>query len=446
MSTPVKNLSTRTGVPHTKTKTRPRDLPDALDELEAPPQAETKTTALVKAYERRTARVSTTRLHDLVRFIDRAPKSTNGYLEYDQHIQITTPGESTLRFTVVSRNDEVHCGHIRYDGEAQTMGNAFGGDHNFTVERGPFTSLVRDLPKGRVAHLAHKKDTLRVECETSTYEFRTDFEVATADDFDDARVLGDDAPATGFFDTKATKNTFWFVHSHLSNDSLRPAMTCAVTDEYEGEQMLVGTDGHGLSLCPIKGGEFPSQMMIPQSAFQAVRGMHGDSVTIRSTDEDQPRHTLQCGNERFSWTEPDEAYPDWRNVIPDNETGRFAVLSPDEMLDAVNRIKKHTSTGVAQIVLELPRKGTPRLVADATETGLDITDGVEKLPFTEYDGPGCKVALNPKFLHRVIKSMKRPPVVFHHSAPRDNGTLHRALTVEGRTGRRALIMPMLLES
>lgn len=444
MSTPSVSDS-----PAPATKTKPvEEIPDAIDDLEAPPSDQTETTALVKAHPVKEARASTTRLQDIVKFIDRAPKTTgmSSYRPMDTQVVISTPEVGILRFTVFSSADNVDCGFIRFDGDAQTDGDGFVGSDRLILDRDPFTRLIRDLPVGRVARFRHKKDTLRVDCENSTYRFATRDESTTAIPSDEkVTVLGDETRQKGFFDLKATKNTFWFVHSHLSNDSLRPAMTCAVTDEHKGKDVLVGTDGHGLSLCPLRG-SFPTGMMIPQVAFQAVRGMHGDAVTIRqSPEDDATRYTFECGNERFSWSEPGESFPNWRNVVPDNEAGEWSIYSPDEMLSAVERIKPHCPDMTNHVIVELPRHGNPRLVADATESDVSDEDGIEELPFTEYDGPGCAVGLNTKYLHRVVKSMKKPPVVFDHSEPKGDGTLNRALTAHDRSGRHALIMPVMID-
>lgn len=419
-------------------QTQVATMPDmGSDDLDLSHLTVKRTTALAPRPKTRFT-ASTTAIYNVVKFIRRAPDG--GYSDDD--VVLSKPRDGVIRMSIFSTGDGADVGWIRFDGDVQAGDVHFGDHEQVAVPRPKFCKLMGDLPQGRVASFSVDDHTLHIDCEDSHYDLGLGDEGKVPDD-DDVLVLGDQDTRAGFFDTQGTKREFDFVRRHLSNDSMRPAMMCAVIEEFRGEQVLVGTDGHGLGTAPLRG-EFPQGMMMPGVAFWAVNGMHGDAVTLRVRDGDPDRYTMICGPMRFSWSSPQETFPNWRNVIPsDNEAGTWTVYSPDQMKTVIDRIKGFCEDGTRRIDIELPRGGVPRLRASKT---VSSNKGVEELPFTEYSGSGAKLSFNVDYLRRVFCSLTSdPPVRLHHTEPKANGNVAKALTASDRNGRFALIMPVLRE-
>jgi len=398
--------------------------------------------------------VTTAEIDRVRKFLKRAPDG--GWSSaYANQLVLTNENAGKLTLTALGMGDSSSggTGILRFSADVQASEAMIPPSESIVIQRDIFLKLVRSLEDGEMMRIRRGALHVTVEADLSMYSFPL-----FGGDMPEAGEATGGEPV-GFVDKAALYHDLNFIGRQVSTDSMRPGMQFAKVDEWNGDTVLVATDGHTLASAPLQG-DLPDGLMIPMDAFDVFRGMHANALTLyRSTtgkktmadDEADPtdetiRYTLVGGDERFSWTAADESFPDWKSLCrqarQDADEGTLLIYDVGDFVDALGRLSLVTGGMNDTVLLRLSPGHQPRAEAEDVEQS---HNGQEELPMTTYNGTGALAAFNVTLALRLFKELDSP-VRLRHAEPSDDGTLDRAMYVTDRRGRMALLMPVLYDA
>lgn len=397
-------------------------------------------------------KVTTAEIDRVRKFLKRAPEGSWSS-EYANQLIFTNERHGKLTLAAHGMGEGPDTGIQRFAADVQASEAMIPPGESIVIQRDIFLDLVQSLEDGEMMRIRRGALHVTVEADLSMYSFPL-----FGQDMPEAEEAVD-GEAVGFVDKAALYHDLNFIGRQVSTDSMRPGMRFAKVDEWKGNTCLVATDGHTLATAPLQG-DLPHGLMIPMDAFGVFRGMHANALTLyraptgektMANDEADPtdekmRYTLVGGDERFSWTETDETYPDWKSMARtarnDADAGTMLVYDVGDFVDALKRLSLVTGGVNDTVVLRLSPGTQPRAEAENVE---ESHHGQEELPMTKYDGKGALAAFNVNLALRLFKELDSP-VRIRHAEPSDDGTLNRALYVTDRSDRTALLMPVLYDA
>jgi hypothetical protein len=184
------------------------------------------------------------------------------------------------------------------------------------------------------------------------------------------------------------------------------ALSCASTDEtrhilrgaffaYEGATpQVVGTDGRCLYAEALQSLELNRSFVLPASPLLGWKGFaHDWHLKVSQSRKDPVMLRLTAGPWVFTTPAVEGNYPNWQQVVPDLSTRPNRItLGPDD-LAALREIN-------GEACAFLCRDGRVAFASQQKDNGqwrlLESRD-------SRCKGPGCRVALDPKFLRRALE-------------------------------------------
>lgn len=246
----------------------------------------------------------------------------------------------------------------------------------------------------------------------------------------------------GFYDKRTMHSDSALVQKNTADDALRPAMKNATVRELDGQTHLIGTDGHRLVCTPIEG-RVPAGLMLPRWTLHAQRLFHNSNVRIGAVpgaDDDRRRILFKCGDEAFSFLEPDEKYPNWQAVIPTGPfNGTLQLNRPEETVGILERLEQVRSDQSVNKHVRLELSGES--VVATNEADHYDSGGTETIDSASYGGPDAAVGVNSEYLSSLVAFLD-PPVRIRLQVK--DGTTKRAMILRDAAGRMCLLMPVML--
>ena len=127
---------------------------------------------------------------------------------------------------------------------------------------------------------------------------------------------------------------------------------------------------------------------------------------------------FKFANYSFSSVLIDEKFPDYRRVIPANQSNKF-IIQKSDLIDALKRVSLMIyDKSVGKLFFEL-NPGVLRITSTKSELGY----ADEEIP-CEYSGEAVKMAFNYKYIDEPLKSMNSDRIVIEFSEPTRAVTMH----------------------
>jgi len=186
----------------------------------------------------------------------------------------------------------------------------------------------------------------------------------------------------------------------ISDDETRYFMNGVYFEKTENKFCMVATDGRRLAFIEKAAKEDIkdfSGIIVPPKILNVVmkragdEGMAGISVTDRTI-------FIQFGSYKLSSILIEGQFPNYRRVIPDNQSNHFTV-NRLEMLDALRRVSLLVEQKSHRVYLGLS-SGTASIYCEEN----DIGTAREEIP-CKYEGDDLSIALNYRYLEEPFKVM-----------------------------------------
>ncbi len=316
------------------------------------------------------------------------PKSTLYVLE---HLRLVADGD-TLELTATDTELTI----------AARMPAHVAASGALLVPARRFYDVVRALPEQDSCTLTSTDTKLILETEHARYEFPT--------------LPPEEFPETAT-PHEASTITLPSTDAHLiascvayaaSTEQYRPAMT-GVKFEIDDSLTAVATDGYRLAMLSlaIGGGSSRAEAIVPARVVELLGKTEGD-VTIGFSNT---HVIISTTNANITARLIDEAFPEWRNVLPRDNT-KHATINRQELLRAVKRVALFT-TASSQLVRFHFESGSVLLTVTDVDTGAEAQERVE----CSYDSEPFDIGFNAKFITEALAHLPSELAVLKLSNP-----------------------------
>jgi len=263
-----------------------------------------------------------------------------------------------------------------------------------TVYGDKFNGILNSIPDGEIEF---DQDNTKINIKTAVKKARFQLKCIASDKFPEFTAGGSDSFEIPIRDLKEMIQQTIFA---ISDDETRYFMNGVFFEKAEDKFIMVATDGRRLAYitkpAPAGVAEF-SGIIIPPKILNIVlkragdEGMAGISVTDKTI-------FIQFGSYKLSSVLIEGQFPNYRRVIPDNQTYYFNVSRLD-VLDALRRVSLLVEQKSHRVYLELS-SGTASIFCEEN----DIGNAREEIP-CQYEGEDLSIALNYRYLEEPFKVM-----------------------------------------
>jgi len=282
---------------------------------------------------------------------------------------------------------------------------------SITVYGDKFFGILNSVPDGEIEF---EQVENKINIKTSAKRARFQLKSIASDKFPEFSASGQE-----FFEIpiKELKDMIEETIFAISDDETRYFMNGVYFEKAEGKFVMVATDGRRLAFINknVSGiSDFPG-IIIPPKILNIVlkragdEGMAGISITDKII-------FIQFGSYRLSSVLIDGQFPNYRRVIPENQTKSFTVKR-HEMLDALKRVSLLVEQKSHRLYLAL----SPGVVSIYCEEN-DIGNAREEIPCV-YDGEEVTIALNYRYLEEPFKVMNAEEISVLFSDPNKTITI-----------------------
>jgi DNA polymerase-3 subunit beta len=341
------------------------------------------------------------------------PKSTLYVLE---HVRLTADGDR-LELTATDTELTISChvpAHIAAGGAV-------------LVPARKFYDVVRALPDDLSCELTVTDSKLRLKTAIGHY----DFPILNADEFPELPEASHAASVT--ISSEDARMIAECVAYAASDEQYRPAMT-GVKFELDAELVAVATDGYRLATLTLPLGTSGDGMhaIVPARVVQLLSKVDGD-VTLGFGNT---HAIIATATEHITTRLIDESYPQWRNVLPSDNT-KLALIDRGALLKAIRRVALFTSAA-SQLVRFVWANDTLTLSVTDSETGAHAEEQLE----CTYSAEPLEIGFNHKYITEALAHLPSERVQLAFSLP----TRAVLITPEKQQELRItkLVMPMRL--
>lgn len=226
-----------------------------------------------------------------------------------------------------------------------------------------------------------------------------------------------------------------------SNDELRPAMTGVYVNLTETNTTFVGTDGHKLiryrrvDVATDNG----NSIIIPRKGLNLLKNTLPAENTSVTLDFNVSNAFFKFGNIKMICRLIDERYPDYENVIP-NDNPIKMTIDRMEMLSSLKRIAIYANKTTHQVRLKIT--GSELLIS---AEDLDFSNEANERLACDHDGEDIEIGFNAKFLIEMLTNLESKDVEFHLSAPNRAGLIIPS-EQDNEEDILMLVMPVMLNN
>jgi DNA polymerase-3 subunit beta len=193
-----------------------------------------------------------------------------------------------------------------------------------------------------------------------------------------------------------------------TTEQYRPAMT-GVKFEIGSEFVAVATDGYRLATVSMPVGSSGSQIeaIVPARVVELLAKAESD-VTIGLG---KTHALIESDGQRIVTRLIDEAYPQWRNVLP-SSSDKFATLDRQVLLKALRRVALLASNTSQLVRFRFDGTNLVLIVTDA-DTGAHAEEALE----CEYTGEPIEIGFNSKYIIEALAHLPSQRVTMAMTAP-----------------------------
>ncbi len=231
-----------------------------------------------------------------------------------------------------------------------------------------------------------------------------------------------------------------------STDELRPAMTGVYVNLNGADSTFVATDGHRLIRYRRDdiGSDAKSPIIIPRKALTLLRSVLPTenvsvSVKFNASNAFFRFAGTSGGNIEMVCRLIDERYPDYENVIPQDNNNEMSV-NRTALLSSLKRIAIYANKTTHQVRLKVTDN---QLHVSAEDIDFS-NEASESIP-CEHQGDELEIGFNAKFLIEMLSNLDTDEVIFKFSQPNRAGLIVPS-EKEEHEDVLMLVMPVMLNN
>ena len=300
---------------------------------------------------------------------------------------------------------------------------------------------LKNLPEQPVTFNIDES-TYNIEIQSDNGRYRLSGENAT--DFPKVPLVEDGFEVSMPSDVlaNAVSNTIFAT----STDELRPAMTGVYVNLNGADSTFVATDGHRLIRYRRDdiGSDAKSPIIIPRKALTLLRSVlpsENVSVSIKfnSSNAFFRFAGTSGGNIEMVCRLIDERYPDYENVIPQDNNNEMSV-DRAALLSSLKRIAIYANKTTHQVRLKVSDN---QLHVSAED--IDFSNEASESIACEHQGDELEIGFNARFLIEMLSNLDTDEVIFKFSQPNRAGLIVPS-DKEEHEDVLMLVMPVMLNN
>ncbi|MGR3811233.1 DNA polymerase III subunit beta [Jiulongibacter sp. NS-SX5] len=226
-----------------------------------------------------------------------------------------------------------------------------------------------------------------------------------------------------------------------STDDLRPAMTGVYVQLGDEHTTFVATDGHRLIRYrreDVKSDNSTS-MILPRKALTLLKSSLPSEVLPVKAEFSNSNAFFSFGNIKMICRLIDERFPDYENVIPQNNPNHMKI-GRAELLSTLKRISIYSNKTTHQIRLKVEDNNLEISAED-----LDYSNEANEKLSCEYGGEPIEIGFNAKFLVEMLSNLNTDNLTLEMSQPNRAGLIVPEDKAENED-MLMLVMPVMLNS
>jgi len=284
-------------------------------------------------------------------------------------------------------------------------------DGSVTVYGEKFFGIINSVPEGEIEF---EQVDNKINIKTAIKKARFQLKSIASEKFPEFSVSGKEHFEIPVKDLKDMIGQTIFA---ISDDETRYFMNGVYFEKADNKFVMVATDGRRLAFInkDVSGiPDFPG-IIIPPKILNVVlkragdEGMAGIAITDKTI-------FIQFGSYKLSSILIEGQFPNYRRVIPENQTKQFTV-NRNEMLDALKRVSILVEQKSHRLYLNLS-SGAVSIYCEES----DIGNAREEIP-CKYDGEEVTIALNYRYLEEPFKVMNTEGISVLFSDPNKTITI-----------------------
>lgn len=204
-----------------------------------------------------------------------------------------------------------------------------------------------------------------------------------------------------------------------STDELRPAMTGVYVNLNEDNSTFVATDGHRLIRYLRSDVNSPtkSSLIIPRKALSLLKSALPTDTTQVTVQFNVSNVFFKFNNIQLICRLIDERYPDYENVIPQNNDNEMTI-NRLELLSSLKRIAIYANKTTHQVRLKISGNELHISAED-----LDFSNEANEKLNCEHQGEDIEIGFNARFLIEMLNNLDADEVMLKLSAPNRAGLI-----------------------
>jgi DNA polymerase-3 subunit beta len=274
-----------------------------------------------------------------------------------------------------------------------------------TVYGDKFFGILNSIPDGE---MEFEQSGGKITIKTTVKKAKFQLKNTASDKFPEFT-----ASAKEFFEisVKEFKDMIMETIFAVSDDETRYFMNGVLFEKVEDKFNMVATDGRRLAFIDKKasGVNDFAGVIIPPKILNIIMRRAGDEGMIALSVTDKT-FFAQFGSYKLSSVLIEGQFPNYRRVIPENQTNSFTV-NRLEMLDALRRVSLLVEQKSHRVYLGL----APGVISVYCEEN-EIGNAREEIP-CKYDGEEISIALNYRYIEEPFKVIKEDDICIQFSEP-----------------------------
>jgi DNA polymerase-3 subunit beta len=281
-----------------------------------------------------------------------------------------------------------------------------------TVYGDKFNGILNSIPDGEIEFdQIEGKISIRTLAKKAKFQLKS----IASDKFPEFSAAGKDffeMPVRDFKDM--IKETIFAI----SDDETRYFMNGVYFEKNTDKFSMVATDGRRLAYVEKPAAEGLndfSGIIIPPKILNILMKRAGDEGTVGISITDKMIF-IQFGSYKLSSVLIEGQFPNYRRVIPENQSNHF-IVNRVEMLDALRRVSILVEKSSHRIYLGLSN-GAASIYCEES----DIGNAREEIP-CKYEGEELSIALNYRYLEEPFKVMEGEEIIVLFNDPNKTITI-----------------------
>lgn len=215
----------------------------------------------------------------------------------------------------------------------------------------------------------------------------------------------------------------------VSNDDLRPAMTCVVIEIVDNKMLVVATDAHRL----FKSREF--EVSGPPGSYTYLLPASSLKRLPRTVNEDFSLYELKgekvsfCG---ITVNLMDSRYPDWKVVMPDYDPNVYVSFNRFDLMKATQEVAVYSNKSTHQVTYSF--NGEIMLAAQDVDFSFESS---RRMRYIKKTMPDLVIGFNAKFFAEALSTFKSEELTLQASTPTRAGIISDGVDT-------VLIMPLMI--